>query len=71
MYFAHGTSNSKGICILFQKCQPINVYKVCTDPNGRYIKIVIEIDGFRTTLCNVYGPNNDNPELYVVTLTWY
>ena len=24
-----------------------------------------EIDGFRITLCNVYGPNNDNPEFYV------
>ena len=65
MYFAHGTSTSKGVCVLIQKDQPMNVHQVCTDPNGRYIIIDIEIDGFRTTLCNVYGPNDDNPEFYV------
>ena len=43
----------------------MNVHQVCTDPNGRYIIIDIEIYGFRTTLCNVYGPNDDNPEFYV------
>ena len=26
----------------------------CSDPNGRYFIIDIEIDGFRTTVCNVY-----------------
>ena len=65
MYFVHGTSNSKGVCVLVQKGQPMNVHQVCTDPNGRYIIIDIEIDGFRTTLCNIYGPNDDNPEFYV------
>ena len=42
------------------KYQPINVHQICTDPNGRYIIIDIEIYGFMTTLCNVYGPNDDN-----------
>ena len=65
MYFAHGTGYSKGACITFQKGQPINVHKVCTDPNGRYVIMDTEINGFRITLCNVYGPNNDNPEFYV------
>ena len=33
--------------------------------DGRCIILYIEIDWFRTILCNVYGPNNDNIEFYV------
>ena len=33
--------------------------------DGRCVILYIEIDEFRTILCNVYGPNYDNIEFYV------
>ena len=57
LYFSHGTSNSRGTCILIHRSVPITTHSVIPDPNGRYVIIDIDINGVRMTLCNVYGPN--------------
>ena len=61
---SHGTSNSRGTCILIHKSVPITLHKHITDPNGRYVILDVEIDGIRVTLGSIYGPNEDNPEFY-------
>ena len=61
---SHGTSNSRGTCILIHESVPITLHKYITDPNGRYVILDVEIDGLRVTLGSIYGPNEDNPEFY-------
>ena len=62
---SHGTSNSRGTCILIHRCVPINLHKYISDPDGRYVILDIDIDGVRVTLGSIYGPNEDDPEFYV------
>ena len=35
-----------------------------TRPKGRFVIIDSSIDGCKVTLCNVYGPNDDNLDFY-------
>lgn len=65
LYFSHGTSNSKGTCILLHKSVPNTVHSVIPDSSGRYVILDIDINGVRITLCNVYGPNEDNPDFFI------
>ena len=65
LFFSHGTSNSKGTCILIHKSLPFTVYKSIQDKDGRYVIIDAEINGLRLTLCNIYGPNEDNADFYI------
>ena len=63
--FSHGGSNSRGVCILFSnKCQYI-IHNVITDSNGRYILVDLTLADKRVSLGNVYGPNNDCPDIYI------
>ena len=64
IFMSHGTSNSRGTCILIHKSVPITLHKYMTDPNGRYVILDVEIDGLRVTLGSIYGPSEDNPEFY-------
>ena len=58
-------SNSKGTCILIHKSLPFTVYKSILDKDGRYVIIHAEFNGLRLTLCNMYGPNEDNADFYI------
>ena len=73
LFFSHGTSNSKGTCILIHKSLPFTVYKSIQDKDGRYVMIDAEINGLRLTLYNIYGPNEDAADLYPrpVLAFWY
>lgn len=65
LYFSHGTSNSRGTCILIHRSVPHTVHRVIPDPNGRFLILDIDIYNIRLTLCNVYGPNVDDPTFYI------
>ena len=41
------------------------MYKSIQDKDGRYVIIDAEINGLRLTLCNIYGPNEDNADFYI------
>ena len=62
--FAHGTNDSRGVCILIKNKFFCDIHNVFTDPNGRYIIIDITIGNKRLTLVNVYGPNQDTPAFF-------
>ena len=64
-FFSHGSKNSKGTCILIHESLPFTVHKSIQDKNGRYVIIDAEINGLRLTLCNIYGPNEDNADFYI------
>ena len=63
--FSHGSSNSRGTCILFKNNINMVIHGSQIDTEGRYVIIDIEIDTIRLTLASVYGPNEDNPEFFL------
>ena len=65
LFFSRGTHNSKGTCILIHKSVPLRLHNSIIDADGRYVILDAEINGLRLTLCNVYGPNDDNTDFYV------
>ena len=62
-FFSHGTSSRTGVCILFNNLPGVRVEKQFHDDCGRVVVCQINI-GDNLTLCNVYGPNNDNPNFF-------
>lgn len=59
------TSNSRGVCILFNNDFEYKIIKSKHDMNGNFIVVDLEIEGKRLTLINLYGPNEDSPEFYI------
>ena len=57
-YWSLGTQNQKGIAILLSpKFQDrAKVLDASTDPNGRYVKLIIEINGLIYRIIGVYAP---------------
>ena len=49
--------------------QPVE--KVKSDPNRNYIILVINIDGKKFTLVNLYGPNEDKQRFYKELMQGY
>ena len=62
--FSHGTSNSRGVCILFKNDINFEIHRKISDSEGRYIVLDITIEQTRLTLANIYGPNNDNLDFF-------
>ena len=66
--FSHGEKNSKGVAIFMEANLPYKICQVARDLEGR--TIICELENKddptkRVTICNVYGPNKDNPNFYV------
>ena len=59
-----GSSKSKGCAIMFRPKAKIEITKVATDHEGRYCICNIRVENIEYTLCNVYGPNQDQPDFY-------
>ena len=63
--FSHGSSSSRGTCIMFSKDMDTNMHQIVVDQNGRYVILDITINDVRLTLVNLYGPNKDDEEFYI------
>ena len=59
--FSSYSSESAGVCILFNNNFGFEVVKQFSDPEGRFILCDIKTDSKITTLLNIYAPNNDDP----------
>ena len=59
--FSSGTSNKRGVAILFKKNLDFTIHNHLSDPEGNFIIIDITVENHRFTLINLYGPNNDSP----------
>lgn len=62
--FSFGTSNSRGVAILFSKNTDYKIHSHTACPNGNYIIADITLENKRLTLINIYGPNDDSPEYF-------
>ena len=63
-FISSGSSNSRGVSILFNRDCRYNVKKVELDHQGNLIGINFEIDKLDIFLVSLYGPNEDNPKFY-------
>lgn len=60
--FSHGSSNARGVCILFKNNFNLTIHDTFMDNQGRYLDITV--DNTRLSLINIYGPNTDSPEFF-------
>lgn len=60
VYFAHGTSDSRGVAILMPKDVEVQVSQQIKDVNGRYILLDCLIEGTRFVFLNVYAPTKNH-----------
>ena len=59
IYFSHGSSNSKGVCIIFSENIECNITKEIKDNEGRYIILDVVIKDKIYTLANLYAPTSN------------
>jgi exonuclease III len=64
IFYAHGTSNSRGVAILFRPQLNINVIKNIRKSDGRLLLLELTVGEKNILLANIYGPNDDNLELF-------
>ena len=72
IFFSHGLSNSRGVCILIGNELPYQVVQSLSDSEGRLVIVELEcIDNpcKRLTICNLYGPNKDSPAFFTQAMT--
>ena len=63
LFFSHGTTHSKGVCILINPlAQPKIDYYYAND-SGRIVLITITLNGQKLSLCNIYAPNDQVHQL--------
>ena len=59
--FSSLSSDSAGLCILFNNNFSFHVLKTISDPKGRFIIVDIKTESKTLTLANILAPNNDDP----------
>ena len=53
-------SNSAGVAFLFHPTPDTRILDTKSDPNGRLLRVLVEINGTVLQLFNVYGPNPES-----------
>ena len=64
IYFSHGESNARGVCILIKDTCDMSFNNIDRDSEGRYIVGDLKNEMIDIALCNVYGPNHDKPDFF-------
>ncbi len=64
-WFSSYSSNSRGVAILIRNPIAPVVQSLYSDPNGRFLIILISFNGLSLLLVNVYAPNNDDPDFFL------
>ena len=62
MYFSHGTSQSKGVCILINRAVKEKVTS-SSDTDSRIILINLTNNSLKLSFCNIYAPNNHTQQV--------
>ena len=62
--YSNGTSKKCGVAILVKRNLDCKVITEYADKCGRVITAVVKVDDIDFTLCNVYSPNNDDPDFF-------
>ena len=67
MFFAHGTSNSRGALIAFREGLDLKVISSHLNDNGRYVILKVEIQSSPFILINYYAPNEEGQQVQILT----
>ena len=59
MLFSHGSSNARGVSILFRNEFDINLDSFKIDAQGRFLVVKGNIDDNMFTIVNICAPNRD------------
>ncbi len=62
--FSEGTSDSRGVAILFSDDLDYEILSKEIDNDGNYIILDLKVLSYRFSLAVVYGPNRDKPSFY-------
>ena len=58
--FSHGSTNSKGVLLLFNSRVNLKIHKVFRDESGRVICVHVDIENNSFLILNLYAPNVEN-----------
>lgn len=64
IFYSHGTSESKGVMIIFRRALVYQIKNIKHDEEGRFLLIEVAIEGMLYLLCNAYCPNEDRPDFF-------
>ena len=67
MFFAHGTSSSRGTLIAFREGHNYKVLSSHLNDNGRYVILKVEIQSAPFILINYYAPNEEGQQVLILT----
>ena len=62
-FFAHGTTNSKGVAVLFKEKTGVLIEDSQKDSNGRFIWITVRHRNKKLHLLNLYSPNERKDQI--------
>ena len=62
IFFSHGTTHSKGVCILMNPTFNFTFENSHKDPNGRIVSVDVNLNGSKFSLCNIYVPNEQRQQ---------
>lgn len=65
VWYAHGSTKSKGVAILVRKGVDLKVVEAQTAFEGRFLMLEVKIGEFNFLLANFYGPNEDDDSFYI------
>ena len=60
MIFSHGSSKSKGVCILFPQTLEFEILETVKDTEGRLLIVKVKIENKIYIVVNVYAPTRDS-----------
>ena len=63
IFFSHGSTHSRGVCILINPSCSYTVESLNNDQNGRIISINLSSGSANISLCNIYAPNDLQQQL--------
>ena len=63
IYFSHGTSHSKGVCILINRAVKEKVIFASSDADGSIILINLTYNGLKLSFCNIYAPSDHTQQV--------
>ena len=63
IFFSHGSTHSRGVCILINPSFSYTVESLNRDQNGRIISINLSSGSANISLCNIYAPNDLQQQL--------
>ena len=70
IFFSHGSTHSKGVCILMNPSLNCAFNNLQKDQNGRMLSVDLSLSGSKLSLCNIYLMSNTDTERLIVGGDW-